>query len=216
LRGRPPSDDAESGGPTAEVLFALSLCGAGAPAELARGTGLAEAVVRSALADLEGAGRVAIVDPRNGGGSLTAAGREAAQQVVRREREVLAGEVSPRYARFTVLDRALKQAVSRWQVRTVGDVEVANDHRDRAHDAAVLDEIRDVCGRAVAWLDPLTRRRSRYRRYRERLESALARIEAGEVGWIAGIEVDSLHSIWWQLHSDLLAILGRRRGAAEA
>lgn len=213
---RAPRGDGERCDPVAEILLALSVCGAAVPEHIARATGLAEPSVAEALAELRASGRVATGEGQAERVSLTEAGRAAAGQVVEGERAALAAEVAARYARFRDLDRALKKAITRWQLRTVGGVEVANDHRDRAHDAAVLAELGDVGTRAIGWIDPLARRRARYRRYRERIEAALARVRAGEVGWIAGVGVDSLHSIWWQLHGDLLAILGRARGASEA
>lgn len=202
--------------PAAEVLLALAVCGPLAAARAADAIGSTEASVAEQIEGLLAAGRVARTAAEGDLISLTEAGREAAAEVVRREGAALGAQLAAVHGRFAALDRALKEAITRWQVRTVGGVEVPNDHRDRAHDGAVLADIGDLGERAVAWLEPLARRRSRYRRYRDRLAAALARIAAGEVGWIAGLGVDSLHTIWWQLHGDLLAILGRTRGSSEA
>jgi DNA-binding MarR family transcriptional regulator len=216
LTARSARGEDESSEPVAEVLLALSASGASAPDQIARSTGLATASVAAAIEELRDSGRISTAAAPPERARLTEAGRAAAGEVLERERAAFGADVAARYARFRALDRALKEAITRWQVRTVGGVEVANDHRDRAHDAAVLAELVDVGARAVAWLEPLARRRSRYRGYRGRIEAALARVRAGEVGWIAGVGVDSLHSIWWQLHGDLLAILGRARGASDA
>jgi hypothetical protein len=198
-----------------EVLFALAVGGDAGPARIASTSGLPEPSVREVLGALRGAGRVAPA-ARPGEWSLTAAGRVAAAAAIERERADLGADVSSRHPRLAALDAALKEAITRWQIRNVGGVDVPNDHRDPGHDAAVVEDLGELARAAVVWLAPLAERRARYRRYGERIEAAVARVRAGEAGWIAGLGVDSLHSIWWQLHSDLLAVLGRPRGSSEA
>jgi predicted HD phosphohydrolase len=54
-------------------------------------------------------------------------------------------------------------------------------------------------------------------RYRRRLERAHASIEAGDPRFVASPRVDSYHSIWFELHEDLIRLAGRTRaGEAEA
>ena len=48
--------------------------------------------------------------------------------------------------------------------------------------------------------------------YSERYESALARARDGEREWVDGLGRDSCHTVWFQLHEDLLATLGIPRG----
>jgi hypothetical protein len=51
----------------------------------------------------------------------------------------------------------------------------------------------------------------RLSRYLERLEFAYDRILAGEIDWVSGVRIDSYHTVWFELHEDLLRILGRTR-----
>ncbi len=44
--------------------------------------------------------------------------------------------------------------------------------------------------------------------YDERYAAALARVEQGERPWVDALGVDSCHTVWFQLHEDLLATLG--------
>lgn len=213
---RPARSAARASEPAAEVLLALAVCGALDPARVAAVTGLPGDDAVALLDELRAAGRIAVADAPRGAASLTAAGRAASERAFHRERDDLGSDVASLYGRFRTLDRDLKEAITRWQVRTVGGVQIPNDHRDPTHDAAVVADVCELGRAAVAWIGPLARRRTRYRRYGDRLATAVARIEGGEVGWIAGIGVDSLHTVWWQLHGDLLGVLGRTRAASDA
>jgi pyruvate,orthophosphate dikinase len=52
----------------------------------------------------------------------------------------------------------------------------------------------------------------RYRQYPVRLDQALRRVREGERDWVARPVIDSYHTVWFELHEDLLAVLGRHRG----
>ena len=52
--------------------------------------------------------------------------------------------------------------------------------------------------------------------YSERYEAALARARAGEREWVDGLGRDSCHTVWFQLHEDLLATLGIPAGTSRA
>ncbi|GAC1310367.1 MAG: hypothetical protein NVSMB16_06960 [Acidimicrobiales bacterium] len=51
----------------------------------------------------------------------------------------------------------------------------------------------------------------RFRAYGQRLADALARVEAGDTEWFTGAMVESYHTVWFELHEDLLRMLGRER-----
>ena len=54
----------------------------------------------------------------------------------------------------------------------------------------------------------LTAALERFAGYDERYAAALARAEAGQLRWVDGTGVDSCHTVWIQLHEDLLSTLG--------
>jgi hypothetical protein len=54
---------------------------------------------------------------------------------------------------------------------------------------------------------------ARFRGYDDRFTAALARVEQGELTWVARPRVDSCHTVWMELHEDLIATLGIRRGS---
>ena len=40
---------------------------------------------------------------------------------------------------------------------------------------------------------------------------ALERAEVGEIDWVSGVPIASYHTLWFELHEDLLCMLGRSR-----
>jgi len=53
----------------------------------------------------------------------------------------------------------------------------------------------------------------RFGDYQEKFSAALARARAGQVQWVAGVGLLSCHTVWMQLHEDLLSTLGISRAA---
>ena len=53
--------------------------------------------------------------------------------------------------------------------------------------------------------------------YIVRLDAALTRIHAGDHRWLAGPLIDSFHTVWFELHEELIGLAGRTRaGEAKA
>ena len=53
----------------------------------------------------------------------------------------------------------------------------------------------------------------RFDGYAERYSAALAKVGTGQRRWVDAPEVASCHTVWIQLHEDLLATLGIPRGS---
>jgi hypothetical protein len=47
--------------------------------------------------------------------------------------------------------------------------------------------------------------------YAAKLLAALEHAEDGEIAWVSNIHRESYHTIWFELHEDLLRIMGRER-----
>lgn len=198
------------------VLFQLSLRGSVRIGDLAAAIGVAGEEAAATVAVLEAEGLV-LRRPRGADEhvSATPLGREHAAAVIAAERDALSAAVLTIDAEFAGLNRRVKQILLRWQVRTDRATQIPNDHGDARYDRAVLAELRDVHRAADALLDRLAPLRPRYASLRRRLRDALARAFAGDVRAVAGVTGDSFHTAWWELHGDLLAVLGRARGAAD-
>ena len=115
------------------------------------------------------------------------------------------------YRRFLVLNPEVLRVASAWQVRTINGVDVPNDHADEDHDAAVIAEMEALHRRAEGLLAEFEAPLPRLAGYRPRLNLALGRVRSGEGDWFVRPGLDSYHTVWFELHENLLATLGRRR-----
>ena len=114
---------------------------------------------------------------------------------------------------FLPVNRRLRDLCTAWQVRPDG---TANDHADAGYDADVRDALDDVHDAILPVLDRLAADLPAFARYPARLEAALERLDAGEAAWLASPVVDSYHTVWMQLHQELLLCLGVSREEDEA
>ena len=116
--------------------------------------------------------------------------------------------VQAAYARFLPLNRSLIQICNDWQVRAGG---VPNDHRDPVYDWGVIDRLVAHDEQTGPVLRTLGRQVSRFAQYRDRLRGASRHVEAEEHDWLLSPRIDSYHTVWMQLHEDLLLGLGLER-----
>ena len=97
-----------------------------------------------------------------------------------------------------------------WQLRSDG---TPNDHRDAGYDNAVLERVADLHGRVRPLLRRLAPLSPRLAAYDARLTRAAARIAAGDHSFVARIITDSYHTVWFELHEDLMSLAGLTRQA---
>lgn len=114
---------------------------------------------------------------------------------------------------FLPVNRRLRDVCSAWQTRPDG---TPNDHSDGAYD----DTIRDRLDEVHSAIGPVLRRmavvESRLAGYRPRLADALEKFDDGEASWLASPLMDSYHTVWMQLHQELILMLGLTRAEDEA
>jgi hypothetical protein len=115
------------------------------------------------------------------------------------------------YERFERINRELLALFTDWQMVPAGSERVPNDHSDPDYDHAVIDRLGQQHERAQRPLDQLAELESRLGEYTRRLESAYDKVLAGETDFVSGARVDSYHTVWFELHEDLLRMLGRER-----
>ena len=53
---------------------------------------------------------------------------------------------------------------------------------------------------------------TRFAGYPDRFSAALERVDQGQRNWVDGSRIDSCHTVWFELHEDLLSTLGLERG----
>jgi len=110
----------------------------------------------------------------------------------------------------------VKQIVTDWQMRPVGGQLVINDHRDRRHDEMVVDRLRRADATASAALVPLTTALPRFEVYPRRLRRAVELVGGGDQSMVAAPVKDSYHTVWFELHEELIILSGRTRADEEA
>jgi hypothetical protein len=200
------------------VLHAVRLLGFGDAAAVARRTALDPGATRELLLDQQALGLVAWSEFAGlGGWSLTDRGRAHGERLLAAELAAVPGGrdvVAATYSTFLPLNDRLQSACTGWQLRPrPGDPLAENDHTDPAWDGLVVAELEDLARELVAVAHGLAAVLDRFAGYDRRFSVALDRVLAGDRAWVAGTDVDSCHSVWFELHEDLLATLGLTRGA---
>jgi len=203
----PPSD------PRLLVLHGLQLKGSASAPALAETVDLPVADVERELRSLADEGLVVERASRPAGWGLTPAGRDAVSRLVAAEVDATGARpaVAHAYGRFRALNAAVLDACSRWQVRDVAGTPILNDHRDAGYDAGVVGDLARLQRRADPVVDDLAGTLARYGAYGPRLRRAVERVEAGEGDWFTKPSLPSYHTVWFELHEDLLTTLGLER-----
>lgn len=115
------------------------------------------------------------------------------------------------YNSFEHVNVELKSLITDWQSVNVGGQTVANDHGDEAYDMAIIDRLGGIHERVEMILGNLSQVIPRFTFYTTALTQALERAEAGEIEWVSDVKIESYHTIWFELHEDLLRITGNER-----
>jgi len=181
---------------------------------LAELSGLAPAVVEACLGELAASGEAVRREGRISGWSLTASGRAADTARVSAELEAteFRAVVEAAYADFGETNAAVLAACTDWQLRSdLGDAQVLNDHRDPAYDDAVIARLAAVDASAQGVCARLAESFDRFAGYGPRLAKARAEVEGGNSDFFTGPLIESYHTVWFELHEDLLATLGIER-----
>jgi hypothetical protein len=106
------------------------------------------------------------------------------------------------YERFELLNAQFLKTLSAWQ--TSGS------------DDAALEKVLRLVDRQVKALTSFVTHVPRYQRYADRFVAATEKVETGETEWVTSLTLDSIHNVWFELHEDILTVLGRPRDVAEA
>ena len=115
------------------------------------------------------------------------------------------------YDSFERINLRLKDLITQWQTILVGGARVANDHSDKEHDDRMIDRLGSFHEQAEPVLMALETGDARLAFYRAGLSQALDKAEDGAVEWVSDARIASYHTLWFELHEDLLRIVGRER-----
>ena len=187
-----------------------------APADaVAETVGLTPADVEARLQALGADDRARFRDGRMTGWMLTPAGRADGERRLAAELDAVGRRdaVAGAYRRFLSVNQRLLDTCTDWQLRTVDGQQVVNDHADATHDAPVIAQLAELDAAVQPVVADLADALERFGGYSPRLAAALAKVQGGDGDWFTKPTIDSYHTVWFELHENLLATLGIERGA---
>jgi hypothetical protein len=135
-------------------------------------------------------------------------GRERLNSLLAEERSGVDQNVLAKsYDDFRAVNNAFKALVSDWQIKDGQP----NSHDDPEYDAAVLNRLDNVHQQVSPVIATITTLLLRLSAYAKKLDSALGKVKAGETTWLARPIIDSYHTVWFELHEELIAASGLTR-----
>jgi pyruvate,orthophosphate dikinase len=192
------------------VLMALRLKGRGTPEDLAAATGLEAGTVATIVGALVESGGAREV---RGNFMMLPPARERLSELLEEERDgVDSAAVRDLYEEFTAVNQDFKQLATDWQIRG-GE---PNDHSDAAYDQQVIDRLPGIHARVAPIVDRVAELAPRLTPYRSRLGVALERVQGGDHAWLLKPLIDSYHTVWFELHEELISLAGLSREAEAA
>jgi DNA-binding MarR family transcriptional regulator len=192
------------------TLQAVRLKGRPTPADVAGATGGDEATAKAAIDELVGKG---LLVEKNERFRITPEGKEALEQALAAERDSIDKDaLKSIYDDFTPLNNDFKQMVTDWQQR---DGE-PNDHSDADYDSGVLERLDGVHERFEPILERISATAPRLSTYPPRFEAALEKVRAGDHAWFLRPIIDSYHTVWFELHEELIVLSGLSRAEEAA
>ncbi|MEV0248753.1 hypothetical protein AB0H76_19280 [Nocardia sp. NPDC050712] len=150
------------------------------------------------------------------GWSLTDSGRAENERLLAEELSACGAEalLTDRYRAFLPLNTRLVQACTAWQLTILPDGSMReNDHTDAARDQQILTELDSLAQQLAPLIADLTERLARFSGYDTRFAAAVFRA-ADRPEMVTGVEHDSAHRVWFELHEDLIATLGIDRSGS--
>lgn len=117
------------------------------------------------------------------------------------------------YHDFRSVNADFKALVTDWQLRN-GE---PNAHDDAEYDSAVLARLADVHERVMPIATAVAAEVPRLAAYSDKLATALAKVQSGQTNWLTQPIIDSYHTVWFELHEELILAAGlTREGEARA
>jgi hypothetical protein len=115
------------------------------------------------------------------------------------------------YENFERLNGALKALITHWQTLEIGGERLPNDHSNRDYDAKIIDQLGKLHEQVEGVITKLALGLPRMRIYGDKLLIALEKAEDGDIAWVSDAKIESYHTLWFELHEDVLRLMGRER-----
>jgi hypothetical protein len=112
------------------------------------------------------------------------------------------------YDRFMQLNTRVLKVCSDWQLKRD---DVPNDHSDPDYDAEVIERLDALHRRSAKCAGTIAEAAARYSPYGTRLGVCVERLNGGDHTAFTAVMAESYHTVWFEMHQDLLLTLGRER-----
>ncbi|OBK84113.1 hypothetical protein [Mycobacterium sp. 1165178.9] len=192
------------------VLQAVRLKGRVNPADLAATLGAELGDIAPVVERLTAAGLLA----EGAMLRITSSGSDRLATLLAEEREDTdPAAIAAAYDDFRAVNADFKRIVTDWQLKG-GPDGVPNAHDDAGYDAAVLARLDDVHARTMPIIAAAAVQLPRLSAYAAKLAAALDKVRAGETMWLTRPLIDSYHTVWFELHEELIVASGMTREEA--
>ena len=131
---------------------------------------------------------------------ISPSGRARLSELLTEERAGIdSAALAAAYGDFHSVNADFKALVTDWQLN---------------RDTPVLTRMEGVHARVLPIIAAAAAQLPRLDRYRAKLHAALDKVEAGDVAWLTKPLVDSYHTVWFELHEELILASGLTREQA--
>lgn len=139
---------------------------------------------------------------------LSPEGRVRLDELLAAERQQIdTAALAATYADFRAVNGEFKALVTDWQVKNGQP----NTHDDADYDAAVVARLDNLHQRVAPIVAAAAAQLPRLGRYFSKLHAALDKVHAGETLWLSRPLIDSYHTVWFELHEELILAAGLTR-----
>jgi hypothetical protein len=139
---------------------------------------------------------------------ITADGRARLSEMLAAERAGIDhSAVVAAYDDFRNVNADFKVLVSDWQLKDGSP----NTHEDTDYDAAILVRLDRLHEQTMPIVAAAAKQIPRLAGYADKLCDALGKVCAGETIWLARPIIDSYHTVWFELHEELIGAAGLTR-----
>jgi hypothetical protein len=117
------------------------------------------------------------------------------------------------YEEFDSHNTTLKSVVKSWQMK---DATTLNDHTDTAYDAKVIEQLVAMHHYFQPLLQRMIDAAPRLAPFADRFGKAITALQGGDYTYVARPIMDSYHTVWFELHEELIGLLGLSRAEEAA
>jgi hypothetical protein len=192
------------------ILQAVRLKGRVSPTDLAATLGEDPADVTATVDRLTAAGLLVEATTLR----ISSTGRARLSELLAEERKgVDSAAMAAAYDDFRAVNADFKSVVTDWQLKG-GPEGTPNTHDDAEYDATVLARLEEVHARVAPIIEAAAAQLPRLTAYPSKLLVALRKVKAGETAWLTAPRIDSYHTVWFELHEELILAAGLTREQA--